>query len=102
MFAKNWLAGAELSGSIGYLLQHTATASRMDDNDEQPNIIKSFEDFGRKNIAFNGTMRLVVLYNNGPWFAGTQGYLFYYQYGNGVVMTRNLLGSAYLYVGYNF
>lgn len=102
VFAKNWLAGAELSGSIGYLLQHTATASRMDDNDEQPNIIKSFEDFGRKNIAFNGTMRLVVLYNNGPWFAGTQGYLFYYQYGNGVVMTRNLLGSAYLYVGYNF
>lgn len=43
-----------------------------------------------------------VLYNNGPWFAGIQTVLFYYQYGNGTVMTRNLLGSYYVYVGCNF
>ena len=104
VFAKNWLAGAELTGSLGYLLQHTATKTKdySEEENEQGNFIKSFEDFSKKNIAFNGTLRMVVLYNNGPWFFGTQGYLFYYQYGNGLMMTRNMLGSVYLYVGFNF
>mgnify|MGYP002626158355 CR=1 FL=1 len=103
VFAKNWLAGAELTGSLGYLLQHTATGTKDEDKeDEQSNFIKKFENFGKKNIAFNGTLRMVVLYNNGPWFFGTQGYVFYYQYGNGLMMTRNMLGLLYLYVGFNF
>ena len=103
VFARNWLLGAELSGSIGYLLQHTATATKNDSDDEsESNILKTITDFGKKNIAFNGTLRTVLLYNNGPWFFGTQGYIFYYQYGNGLVMTRNMLGSLYFYVGFNF
>lgn len=101
VFAKNWLAGAELTGSIGYLLQHTNADIKRSEK-ESYSFLNTLESFTRKNIAFNGTMRVAVLYNNGPWFVGTQGYLFYYQYGNGVAMTRNLLGSAYLYVGYNF
>ena len=81
VFAKNWLAGAELTGAVGYLLQHTATKSKDNsEEDEQGDFLKSFENFSKKNIAFNGTLRMVVLYNNGPWFFGTQGYMFYYQY----------------------
>ena len=65
-------------------------------------VFKQIDTFYRKNIAFNSNIRMSLLYNNGPWFAGTQTILFYYQYGNGAVMTRNLLGSVYVYVGCNF
>ena len=103
VFAKNWLAGAELSGALGYLLQHNATQSRENSIEHgNDNIIEQFTNFRKKNIAFNGTARLVLLYNNGPWFFGTQGYVFYYQYGNGKMMTRNTLGAIYMYAGFNF
>lgn len=98
VFAKNWLAAGELTGSFGYLAHHTDVA----ENDDSGSVFKKIDTFYRKNIAFNGNVRFAVLYNNGPWFAGTQGIFFYYQYGNGAVMTRNTLGSLYFYVGCNF
>lgn len=97
VFAKNWLAAVEMTGSLGYLVHHSDVK-----NDESGSVFKKIDSFYRKNIAFNGNYRMSVLYNNGPWFAGIQTVLFYYQYGNGTVMTRNLLGSYYVYVGCNF
>lgn len=99
VFAKNWLAAGELTGSFGYLLHHSETEDKSEGGGS---VLNQIDYFYRKNIAFNGNMRLAVLYNNGPWFAGTQGVFFYYQYGNGSVMTRNFIGSLYLYVGCNF
>lgn len=99
VFAKNWLAAGELTGSFGYLLHHSDTEEPKESGGS---VLNQIDYFYRKNIAFNGNMRLAVLYNNGPWFAGTQGIFFYYQYGNGSVMTRNFLGSLYVYVGCNF
>lgn len=97
VFAKNWLAAGEITGSLGYLIHHS------DVKDEQhSSLLDQIDSFYRKNIAFNSSLRLALLWNNGPWFAGTQSILFSYQYGNGSVMTRNLMGSVYLYVGCNF
>lgn len=98
VFAKNWLAAAEMTGGLGYLLHHSDVES-----DSKPgDMFAQIETFYKKNIAFNGNMRVALLYNNGPWFAGTQAVMFYYRYGNGAVMTQNLLGSVYFYVGCNF
>lgn len=102
VFAKNWLAAGELTGSFGYLVQHGDMAYKSEEENEQQSIFRKMDDFYRKNIAFSGNFRFAVLWNNGPWFAGTQVVGFYYQYGNGNVMTRNLLGCAYIYVGFNF
>ncbi len=100
VFAKNWLAAAEMTASFGYLAHHSDMERK--DEEKEENFFKRIDSFYRQNIAYNGNLRLAVLYNNGPWFAGTQAVVFYYQYGNGNVMTRNLLGSVYLYVGCNF
>lgn len=99
VFAKNFLAAAELTGALGYLYQRTKIESRAKENDS---FLKKIDGFYRKNIAFNANFRLALLYNNGPWFAGAQAVGFYYQYGNGTVMSRNLLGCTYLFVGFNF
>ena len=99
VFAKNWLAAGEITGSLGYLVHHS-DVSKGEGN--SGSVFKQIDSFYRKNIAFNGNLRMSLLYNNGPWFAGTQAVFFYYQYGNGTVMTRNLLGSLYVYVGCNF
>ncbi len=99
VFAKNWLAAGEMTGSLGYLVHHSDVES---DDNSSGSVFKRIDTFYRKNIAFNGNLRMSLLYNNGPWFAGTQAILFYYQYGNGAVITRNLLGSLYFYVGCNF
>ncbi len=97
VFAKNWLAAGEITESLGYLRHHS------DVKDERhSSILNQIDSFYRKNIAFNSNLRIALLWNNGPWFAGTQTLLFYYQYGNGSVMTHNLLGSVYFYVGWNF
>lgn len=67
------------------------------DNETLEQIINELNEGGVNCVLGN-----LDAHNNGPWFAGTQTILFYYQYGNGAVMTRNLLGSVYVYVGCNF
>lgn len=101
VFSKNWLAAGELTGAFGYLVQKEKT-EYVNSNSRPGDFFKTIEDFGRKNIAFNGNLRFSVIWNNGPWFAGTQSIMFYYQYGNGRMMSRNLLGCFYVYVGCNF
>lgn len=94
VFAKNWLAAGEVMGSVGYLVNNLGKS-------EKPEI--GGKTLSRtKNIAFNGNARIALLYNNGPWFAGTQGVFFYYRYGNGRITNRDLLGCIYVYVGCNF
>lgn len=97
VFAKNWLAAGEITGSLGYLIHHSDVK-----DEKHSSILNQIDSFYRKNIAFNSNIRIAMLWNNGPWFAGTQTVLFYYQYGNGSVMTHNLMGSVYFYVGWNF
>ena len=101
VFSKNWLAAGELTGAFGYLVQKEKT-EYVNSNSRPGDFFTTIEDFGRKNIAFNGNLRFSVIWNNGPWFAGTQSIMFYYQYGNGRMMSRNLLGCFYVYVGCNF
>ena len=99
VFAKNFLAAGELTGSIGYLINHVNSWKK---NEEDKSIMWNVEDFAKKNLAFNGNLRFAVLYNNGPWFTGIQGVMFYYQHGNAEMVNRNLLTTLYAYVGYNF
>lgn len=98
VFTKNWLAAGELTGSIGYLLHKF----RVEEPDDKGDLFKRIDDFRRNNLAFNGNMRLALLYNSGPIFTGLQAIIFYYQYGNANVQNRNVLGSLYAYVGINF
>ena len=98
VFARNWLAAGELSGGIGYLIQHADYKSAESSKD----VFKYLDNFARSNLALNGNARVALLWNNGPWFSGLQGVFFYYQYGNGKVINRNLIGTTYVFLGFNF
>lgn len=98
VFAKNWLAAIEVTGSIGFLIQKYKSESLSED----ANIIEQISDFTKNNLSFGATARSAVLWNNGPLFAGLQSVIFMYRYGNSDVQTTNLLGTVYLYVGVNF
>lgn len=100
VFAKNLVLGVEASGSVGYLIQHTN--NKFEPNADHSKFVNNIDAVLRKNIALGGTFRLALLYNSGPIFAGMQGVSFYYQHGNGVMMTRDLIASVYAFVGVNF
>lgn len=100
VFAKNWLFGVEATGSIGYLIQHTNNEFMPDA--DRSKFINNIEAALRKNIALGSTLRLALLYNSGPIFTGLQAVSFYYQHGNGVMMSRDLIASVYAFVGVNF
>jgi hypothetical protein len=102
VFSKYWLFASELTASIGYVHHHQKIDKDGEGVDTGIKFLNTIGDFTRKNLSLNGNLRLSVLYNNGPWFFGTQGVFFYYQYGNGNLTTRNLLGCAYVFVGLNF
>ena len=97
VFAKNWLLGLEITGSLGYLNQHVDAEMK-----ENTSFLENIDAQIRKNIAFDGTTRLALVYNSGPIYTGMQSVCFYYQHGNGVMMSRNLIASLYAFVGYNF
>ena len=98
VFARNWLAAGELSGGIGALF-HKADSQKPESSSD---IFKSINNFANSYLAFNANARIAILWNNGPWFSGVQGVFFYYQSGNGKVVNRNILGTTYVFVGFNF
>lgn len=100
VFAKNWIFGVEATGSVGYLIQHTNNEYKPDA--ERSTFANNIEAALRKNIALGSTLRFALLYNSGPIFTGVQGVAFYYQHGNGVMMSRDLIASVYALVGVNF
>lgn len=102
VFSKYWLFASELTASIGYVHHHQKIDKDGESIDTGIKFLNTIGDFTRQNLSLNGNLRLAVLYNNGPWYFGTQGVFFYYQYGNGNLTTRNLLGCAYVFVGLNF
>lgn len=102
VFSKNWLAAGEIAGSLGYLIQNNNLRGNATKTSPSMDFLEYLDHFRRKNLCFNGTLRLAVLWNNGPWFAGTQGVFFYYQHGNEQITSRNILGTVYVYVGLNF
>lgn len=100
VFAKNWILGVETTGSVGYLIQHTNNEYKPDA--DRSKFLNNVEAVLRKNIALGLTTRFALLYNSGPIFTGLQGVSFYYQHGNGVMMSRDLIASVYALVGINF
>ena len=100
VFAKNWLFGVEATGSIGYLIQGVHNEMKYDG--EKSRFVNNIEAALRKNIALDATFRFALLWNCGPVFAGTQGVAFYYQHGNGVMMSRDFIAQVYAFVGFNF
>lgn len=102
VFSKYWLFASELTASVGYVHHHSKIDKDGKTLDTGVKFIDTIGDFTHNNLSLNGNLRLSVLYNNGPWFFGTQGIFFYYQYGNGNLTTRNFLGCAYAFVGLNF
>ena len=98
VFARNWLAAGELSGGIGALF-HKADSQKPESSSD---IFKSINNFANSYLAFNANARIAILWNNGPWFSGVQGVFFYYQSGNGKVVNRNILGTTYVFLGFNF
>ena len=102
VFSKNWLAAGEITGSLGYLIQNNSLRGNVNTKSSDMDILDYLDNFRRKYMCFNSTVRLAILWNNGPWFAGTQGIAFYYQHGNEQITSRNILGTVYVYVGFNF
>lgn len=105
VFAKDWLAACELTGAMGYLHQNNSvdvTKEEEEQKKEQESFLDRVNYFRKNNISINGNARLSVLWNNGPFFAGAQGVLFFYQYGSSNIITRSLLGTTYVFVGWNF
>ena len=98
VFSRNWLAAGELTGGIGALF-HKADSQKPESSSD---IFKSINNFANSYLAFNANARIAILWNNGPWFSGVQGVFFYYQSGNGKVVNRNILGTTYVFLGYNF
>ena len=98
VFSRNWLAAGELTGGIGALF-HKADSQKPESSSD---IFKNINNWANSYLAFNANARVAVLWNNGPWFCGAQGVMFYYQSGNGKVVNRNILGTTYVFVGYNF
>ena len=98
VFSRNWLAAGELTGGIGALF-HKADSQKPESSSD---IFKSINNFANSYLAFNANARIAILWNNGPWFSGVQGVFFYYQSGNGKVVNRNILGTTYVFLGFNF
>ena len=98
VFSRNWLAAGELTAGIGALF-HKADSQKPESSSD---IFKSINNFANSYLAFNANARIAILWNNGPWFSGVQGVFFYYQSGNGKVVNRNILGTTYVFLGFNF
>ena len=75
---------------------------KLQDPNQGKDIFKSINNFANSYLAFNANARIAILWNNGPWFSGVQGVFFYYQSGNGKVVNRNILGTTYVFLGFNF
>lgn len=68
VFAKNFLAAAEFTGALGYLKHKYKFDNTVDE--ENGDFLMQIDNFYKSNIALNANIRLALLYNNGPWFAG--------------------------------
>jgi hypothetical protein len=94
VFAKNWLFGAQMLGSLSYMW------SRGDSyNASLKNMVK---DFKISNFTFDGTLRLGLVWNNAKWFAGASAIYHTYHYHQDKLRADNIFGQLNIYVGYNF
>lgn len=91
--AHNWLVASSLSLALGY---------KYSSGDLQRDATTSLRDFSFKNLAFDGTWRFGVVWNNTKWFAGMSTILHSYSYRKSQFSTNNRFGSLNFYVGFNF
>lgn len=92
VFAHNWLAAASLTLSVGY---KSSSGNLFTDYDIR-------RDFNFRNLAFDGTGRLGIVWNNTRWFAGMSAIAHSYNYRKKKFSTNNTFGSLNFYVGLNF
>lgn len=91
--ARNWLVASSLSLALGY---------KYSSGDLQRDATTSLRDFSFKNLAFDGTWRFGIVWNNTKWFAGMSTILHSYSYRKSRFSTNNRFGSLNFYVGFNF
>lgn len=96
VFAKNWLFGAQMLGSLSYMW------SQGDAYDRSLSIRDMINDFKFKNFTFDGTIRLGLVWNNAKWFAGASAIYHTYHYHQNKLQADNIFGQVNVYVGYNF
>ena len=94
VFAKNWLFGAQMLGSLSYMWSH---------GDNYDTSLKGMvKDFKINNFTFDGTVRLGLVWNNAKWFAGASAIYHTYHYHQDKLRADNIFGQLNIYVGYNF
>lgn len=96
VFAKNWLFGAQMLGSMSYMW------SKGDTYDRSISIKEIVNDFKFSNFTLDGTIRLGVVWNNSKWFAGASAIYHTYHYHQNKLRADNIFGQMNVYVGYNF
>lgn len=92
VFARNWL----LSGSIAIGAAYKQQIGEV----ERKRF--SFREFSFKNINFDATYRLGLVWNNTRWYAGASSIFHAYNYRQDHFSTNNFFGNINLYVGFNF
>lgn len=93
VFARNWLAAASLSLSLGYMESVGDLWRNQKDR---------LHDFSFSNITFDGTGRFGIVWNNTRWFAGMSAIIHSYNYKKSQFSTNSKFGSLNFYVGLNF
>lgn len=94
VFAKNWLFGAQMLGSLSYMW------SRGDNY--STSLERMVKDFKISNFTFDGTFRVGLVWNNAKWFAGASAIYHTYHYHQDKLRADNIFGQLNVYVGYNF
>lgn len=96
VFARNWLFGAQLLGSMSYMW------SQGDTYDRSLSVSDLIKDFKFSNFTLDGTVRLGLVWNNSKWFAGASAIYHTYHYHQNQLRADNIFGQLNVYVGYNF
>lgn len=96
VFAKNWLAGAQLIGSASYIWSDT---ERSEVDEKFVDVIKNFNF---NNFTGDLGLRLGIVWNNAVWYAGGSALFNSYNYHNNGIFANNTFGTMNVYVGYNF
>ena len=93
VFAHNWLLAASLSLALGY---------KKSEGDLQKDEKTILRDFSFRNVAFDGTGRLGLVWNDTKWFAGMSAIFHSYNYHKSQFKANTYFGSINIYGGFNF
>lgn len=95
-FAKNWVVGSQLVGSVSYIW------SSGIGYEPQSNVLNVIRDFTIGKVTLDATYRLGIVWNNSRWFAGANAIVSSYNYHHSRLWASNNFASLNAYVGFNF